>query len=85
MAKKNTTNQALEALKQFKKNTENTTPLQEVKPTQDKKKRTEQITRFTVDIESELMDKIKILGVQKKKKIRHIFEEALSQYLESQG
>ncbi|XAI96381.1 hypothetical protein [Microcystis phage Mwe-JY31] len=82
MSKKNT---ALEALQKFKNSTPNTTPLQEVKPQEDKKKRTEQITRFTVDIESELMDKIKILGVQKKKKIRHIFEEALTQYLKDQG
>lgn len=84
MAKKDTANQALEALKQFKKNTQNTTPLQEVKPKEEKKKRTEEITRFTVDIESELMDKVKILGVHKKMKIRHIFEDALRQYLEIQ-
>ena len=82
MAKKNA---ALEALQKFKNSTPNTTPLQEVKPQEEKKKRTEEITRFTVDIESELMDKIKILGVTKKMKIRHIFEEALKQYLENQG
>lgn len=68
------------------KDKEDTTPLQEITPIQDRSKsepekapKAEE-TKFTVHIPTELMDTIKELGFKQKKKIKAIFVEALEEY-----
>jgi hypothetical protein len=40
-------------------------------------------TKFTVEIDTELMDELRIYGATNKIKLRQIFEQALANYLKS--
>jgi hypothetical protein len=40
-------------------------------------------TKFTVEIDTELMDELKIYGVTHKIKLRQLFEKSLKEYLKS--
>jgi hypothetical protein len=43
----------------------------------------QETTKFTVEIDSELMDQLRIYGVTHKIKLRQLFEKALAEYLKS--
>ena len=84
MAKKDKSNEAQAILESFMANKTIDTPKQApIAPvfTKETKKEKEETTRFTVEIEAQLMNDIKLYGVHNKLKIRQIFEKALREFL----
>jgi hypothetical protein len=59
-----------------------TTPQQQVMVTAPKLSK-RATTKFTVEIDTELMDELKIYGVTHKIKLRQLFEKSLKEYLKS--
>ena len=57
-----------------------TTPQQQVTIAQPKKSKRD-TTKFTVEIDTELMDELRMYGVTHKTKLRSLFERALKSYL----